>query len=126
MPRPRWRKMTWVLIVWCALIVIWAIAGGSSSDHQDVAQCVQQAAGFLSNQSCQNAADAGKGIGVALILLIGFVGFVFFSLIWFMSRPKTRDCPACGSSIKRGVTVCARCGHDFAAAARVATAVPTS
>jgi hypothetical protein len=106
MPRPHWRPMTWVIFVWCALIVVWAIAGGSSASNQ----CAQSA--------YQNACNAGAGIGVALILFIGFIGFVFLSLIWFMTGRGRRDCPACGRGVKRGKTVCPACGHDFAASAR--------
>jgi hypothetical protein len=46
------------------------------------------AEGVLSRADCQSAVDAGTGIGIFLILFIGFVGFVFFALIWLMSRPK--------------------------------------
>lgn len=107
MPRPHWRKMTWVLIIWSALILIWAIAGGSSAGNE----CASKTA-KLSREAC----EAGTGIGVALILFIGFVGFVFFSLIWFMTRPRGRDCPVCGERVKKGKTTCKKCGHDFAAA----------
>lgn len=107
MRRPHWRKTTWAIVVWCAVIIIWAIAGGSNAANN----C--QAQGYY-----KNACDAGAGIGVALILLIGFVGFVFLSLIWFMTGRRRRDCPACGRGVKRGETVCPGCGHDFAAAAR--------
>jgi hypothetical protein len=106
--------MTWVIIVWCALIVIWAVAGGSSAAHD----CANQTGdAFLSAKDARNACDAGTGIGVALILFIGFVGFVFLSLIWFMTGRGRRDCPVCGRGVKRGKTVCSNCGHDFAAAA---------
>jgi hypothetical protein len=67
----------------------------------------------LSAQEVQNACDTGAGIGIALILLIGFFGFVFLSLIWFMTRTRFRECPVCGGAVKRGVTQCRRCGHDF-------------
>jgi hypothetical protein len=113
----RWRKMTWVLIVWCAIILVWAIAGGASADHSAANNCIQQSAGVLSPQDCQNAADAGTGIGVAIVLLIGFVGFAFFSMIWFMTRPRTRECPVCGNDVRKGITVCGKCDHDFARAA---------
>ncbi len=122
MRRPHWRKMTWVLILWSAIILIWAIAGGASANHQSLQGCLNQ--GVLSRQDCQNAANAGTGIGVAIILVIGFFGFVFFSLIWFMSRPRVRDCPACGTAVKRGKTACPNCGHDFAAAAAQPGAAP--
>lgn len=113
MPRPRWRKMTWVLIVWSVLILIWAIAGGAGND-----------CGSETTQLNQEACEAGTGIGVAFILFLGFIGFVFFSLIWFMTRPKGRVCPACGERVKKGLTACPACGHDFAAAAAVPVAPP--
>jgi hypothetical protein len=112
--------MTWVLIVWCAIILAWAIGGGISSANH----CAQQAGdAYLSAHAAQQACNAGAGIGVAAIIAIGFFGFVFFSLIWLMTRPKGRECPVCGTNVKRGVTVCGRCGHDFAAAAH---AVPVA
>ena len=105
---PRWRKMTWVLIVWCALILTWAIAGGGSAAED----CEQE-----QTENLREACEAGAGIGIAIIFLIGFFGFVFFGLIWLMTRPKGRDCPVCGEFVRRGETKCRRCGHDFAAAA---------
>jgi hypothetical protein len=111
MPRPHWRKMTWVLIIWSALILIWAIAAGASND------CANQA-----SEAAQSGCEAGTGIGIAIVLFIGFIGFVFFSLIWFMSRPRGRECPACGENVKKGRTECPNCGHDFVVAARSATA----
>ncbi|HEX5984357.1 MAG TPA: hypothetical protein VFY69_09135 [Solirubrobacterales bacterium] len=105
MKRPRWRKMTWVLIVWSALILFWAVAGAAGND-----------CGSETTQLNQEACEAGTGIGVALIFFIGFIGFVFFSLIWFMTRPRGRDCPACGETVKKGHTICPQCGYDFAAA----------
>ena len=75
-----WRKMTYALYAWCALILVWVIAGASKASHT----CDHSA--YL--QACQAGAHAGTAIGVAIILLIGFVGFVFLSIIWFMTRPK--------------------------------------
>ena len=116
MRRPHWRKMTWLIIVWCVLILVWAIAGGASANHQSVQDCLNQGV-LLTPQECQNAVDAGTGIGIALILFIGFIGFVFLALIWLMTGRRKRECPVCGNSVKRGKTVCRSCGHDFAAAA---------
>jgi hypothetical protein len=107
MPRPHWRKMTWVLIIWSAFILIWAIAGGAGND------CGQE-----TTQLNQDACETGTGIGVAIILFLGFIGFVFFSLIWLMTRPKGRECPACGETVRKGQTECPECGHNFADAAR--------
>lgn len=113
--RPRWRKMTWVLVIWCALILLWAIGGAAGNE------CANEP-----TQLEQDACEAGTGIGVALILLIGFFGFAFLSIIWFMTRPKGRDCPACGEFVKRGHTVCPACGHNFATAAAASQLSETS
>jgi hypothetical protein len=115
--------MTWVVIGWCVLILAWAIAGGASSNS--TAYCEAHPSAYLSLKACEEASNAGTGIGVAIILLIGFFGFVFFSFIWLMTRPKRRACPACGEDVKKGRTTCPSCGHDFAAAA-AATAAGTS
>lgn len=32
----------------------------------------------------------GTGLGVALVIIIGFMGFIVLSLIWFMTGPKDR------------------------------------
>lgn len=74
-----------MLVAWCSGILIWAVAGGSSA----ASNCTHGAPAGLSRQTVQSACDAGAGLGVALILFIGFCGFVFFTLIWFMSRPRT-------------------------------------
>lgn len=110
---PRWRKATWALVVWVALILIWAIAGGASAD------CGAETT-RLNRQAC----EAGTGIGVAIIFLIGFFGFIFFSLIWIMSRPKNRQCPRCGTDVKKGQVQCASCGWDMGQLAQQATPQP--
>jgi len=107
----KWRKMTWALIVWTGLILVWMVEGGSSA----ASECAKETGdGFLSASDAQAACEAGAGLGVLFIALIGFFGFVFLSLIWFMTRPKTRDCPRCGNDVKKGVMVCKSCGYDFA------------
>jgi hypothetical protein len=110
--------MTWAIIVWCALILIWAIAGGASAAKHSHDYCVAHPSAYLNLKACEEASNAGAGIGVAIILVIGFIGFVFLSLIWLMSRPKRRNCPVCGEDVKRGSTVCSSCGYDFRAAAQ--------
>lgn len=98
----RWRKATWALVIWSVLILIWAIAGGAAND-----------CGSETTELNQSACEAGTGIGVAIVLFIGFVGFVFFSLIWLMSRPKNRTCPRCGNDVKKGLMACPSCSFDF-------------
>ena len=112
-PRPHWRKMTWVLIIFSALMLAWIIAGANST------HC-----GSKANEAARSGCEAGTGIGVGIIIFLWFLGFVVLSLIWFMTRPRGRDCPACGEKVKRGQTRCPHCGHDFAAA--VTTQQPVS
>lgn len=113
----RWRKMTWVVLIWCVLIVAWAVAGGGSAANE----CANET-DALSRDAC----EAGAGIGIMLIFLIGFFGFVFLSLIWFMTRPRTRACPRCGEDVKKGVMACGACGFDFGQLGSERRPVPTA
>jgi hypothetical protein len=99
--------MTWVLIIWTALFAVWIIGGVND------ANCNQ-----YGDQASRSGCEAGTGIGVGLVLFLWFLGFVVLSLIWFMARPRGRECPACGERVKKGNTACPECGHDFAAVAR--------
>lgn len=105
---PRWRKMTWAIWIVNALFLIWIIAGISSRPSTDCAP---------GDELCVNARDAGTGIGVALIILLWFFVFVVMAIIWFMTRRRNRTCPVCGEDVKKGLTKCKTCGHDFAALA---------
>ena len=80
--RPRWRKMTWALLIWTALMVAAMIAGGSSGSGQP------QDCGVLDAKTCNDASDAGTAIGVALLFVLWFMGFLALSAVWFMTRRK--------------------------------------
>jgi hypothetical protein len=111
---PRWRKMTWVILIWTAIFVIWTIAGINDRPSQNCAP---------GDQLCHDASDTGTGIAVALIWILWFVGFIVLSIIWFMTRPKgRRDCPVCGHSVKPGEYLCKNCGYDFRTGHQVAAA----
>ncbi|HSI81799.1 MAG TPA: zinc ribbon domain-containing protein [Solirubrobacterales bacterium] len=109
MRRPRWRKMTWVLILFTLVMFAWMIGGGISAGSE----CPD-----LATEAERTGCEAGTGIGVALIFTLWAIGFVALGLVWFMTRPRGRVCPACGESVKRGQTACPSCGFDLAAAAR--------
>ena len=106
---PRWRKMTWVLVVVNALFLVWVIAAVSDRASEDCPP---------GDDLCVSASDAGTGIGVALLIFFWIFVFIVLSLIWLMTRPKQRMCPVCGEDVKKGQTSCPNCGHDFAAATR--------
>jgi hypothetical protein len=85
-----WRKMTWAILAWTALIVIWMVAGGSSasSTASDCATDPSVTSGILTKQECIDASNVGTGLGVLFVGFIGFVGFVALALVWFMTKPK--------------------------------------
>lgn len=99
--RPHWRKMTWVLIAWILLIIWIAVAGIDSNPCAHLKDCE----------------PIGTDFSRIIVLLFGLIGFAFLSLIWFISKPRSRKCPVCGGRVKRRITVCPSCDHDFAAAA---------
>lgn len=82
---PHWRKMTWVLVLWTGLMLVWIIGGATSADTSD------KDCGTLSKEACEGAQDAGTAIGVGLLIFLWFLGFVVLSLVWFMSRPRERS-----------------------------------
>ena len=111
-----WRKMTWTLLVWSGVMFAWMIGAGVSAGNSVASNCATDPAvtsGVLTKQECIDASNAGTGIGIGLVFFLWFMGFVVLGLIWFMTRPKRRDCPACGESVKKGLTVCRHCGFDF-------------
>jgi hypothetical protein len=84
---PRWRKMTWVLLIWTAIFATWIVSGVNDA--------------------------AGTAIGATLVFILWFLGFVVLGLVWLMSRPKRRTCPHCGTDVKKGRTTCPSCAYDF-------------
>lgn len=108
---PRWRKATWALLIFNLLMLAWVISA-ISAGSQHATDC-----GVLDQANCDAARNVGTGIAVGFLGIIWFLGFVVLSLVWLMSRPRRRACPRCGNDVRRGVTTCAECGYDFAAAA---------
>lgn len=79
---PRWRKMTWVVVIWTLLFVLWGASGlGAVSNN-----CAGLTGTALSN--CQAGTAIGGGIGLTFIFLIWFLGFIVLSIVWFATRPK--------------------------------------
>ena len=85
-PRPHWRKMTWVLVIWSVIFAIWIIAGIAGADNHE--HCAREAHAYLSQKSCEDVRNAGTGIGVAVVFFLWFLGFVVLSFVWLMTRPK--------------------------------------
>lgn len=116
---PDWRLFTWAILAFNLLMVLWIVVGAASVNghcaHQaGVAgvETAKQAAGV-----CQGATDLGAGIAIAGLVALWVAGDVILGVLWLVTRPRGRECPACGTRAKRGVLVCRSCGHDFGRAA---------
>lgn len=113
------RKMTWVIIIFNIIMLVWLVGGvGSAADD---ANCEEEA-----TQSLQEACEAGTAIGTSLgagiIIFLWVAGVVILGVLWLVTnRKKTRECPVCGTDVKKGVTECRKCGHDFRSAATAQT-----
>jgi hypothetical protein len=71
--------MTWVLIAWSAVMLVWIIGGIASRPSKD---CLP------TDKTCIDASDVGTGLGVGLLIFLWFLGFIVLALVWLMSRPK--------------------------------------
>lgn len=117
---PKWRVFTWVILAVNLLFLIWVISGTSSASSN----CNGLTGRALSD--CQAGTAVGASIGIGLIIVLwGFVD-VILGVLWLVTRPKNRRiCPSCGTEAKAGVTICKKCGYNFATAAGMPPA-PTS
>ncbi|TWF94984.1 hypothetical protein FHU35_13705 [Saccharopolyspora dendranthemae] len=100
---PRFRIFTWVILAINAIFLIWIIEGISTRTNPTDA-----------------AANVGTAIGAGLVIGLWVASDVILGVLWLITKPKTRDCPACGRTVKRGQTQCKHCGYDFAQSARSA------
>lgn len=55
---------------------------------------------------------------VILVMLLALVVAVVLVVRALTLGTSRRTCPVCGSPVKRGLTTCPTCQHDFAAAHR--------
>jgi hypothetical protein len=51
--RPHWRKMSWVVLIWNVLMVVWIVVGVASAHNRQ--NCT---ASGLSQQACNDATNA--------------------------------------------------------------------
>ncbi len=106
----RWRKMSWVIILFTVVMV--ALLAGSIGTE---AECP---AGVTNCAAYQAGRDVGSGIAAVFLFFVWLVGFFVLAVIWFMTRGRHRVCPVCGNDVKKGRSVCKKCGYDFAAQLR--------
>ena len=58
-------------------------------------------------------------LGFGFMILIFFLAIMntFLYVLYRVTGTKKRECPACGSKVKKGITVCPKCSFDFMKAA---------
>lgn len=103
---PGWRIFSYVILLFNVLMLVWIIAGAASSSGAH--NC-----GSLDSSTCAAANNAGTAIGVGILIVLWALGDVILGVLWMVTRPRGRDCPACGERVKRGVMRCGSCGFDF-------------
>ena len=87
--RFRFRKMTWALIAWTGVMALWMFGGAKNvTSAESNAECVDTFEGSLNAADCEALNEVGAGLGVGILFVGWFLGFVVLSLIWFMSRPR--------------------------------------
>jgi hypothetical protein len=83
---PRWRPLTWLILAFNAVMLIWLIAGVSSASDSGK-DCGAQ-------QVCQDANDVGTAIGAGLVIFLWAAGAVILGVIWLVtnsSRSTARE-----------------------------------
>ena len=79
----RYRKSTWGLVVWTALIGLWLVSGMANVAQSHTCD---SAAEFT--QVCQAGTTVGAGIAIVFIGGLWFMGFLVGSVVWFASKSK--------------------------------------
>jgi hypothetical protein len=102
--RLHWRKMTWVILTFNLMMVIWLVTSLTAS--------TKDCNGLTAGQ-CAGVADVAHSAVAAIQIVLWVVGDIILGILWLVT--KGRSCPACGRSVKRGLLVCKGCGHDFRA-----------
>lgn len=105
---PRLRPLSWVIIA-INLLFLYATVSGVSSAAED--SCEGLFGDSLS--ACQAGTAIGTGLGVGIILFFWVSINLILLTIWLVSNKKQRECPKCGRKVKRGLTSCPKCEHQF-------------
>lgn len=86
---PRWRPLTWVVLAFNLLMLVWLVVGVNAASDQGKS-CVDQV--------CEDANDVGTAIGAGVILFVWAAGAVILGVIWLVTnrsfqRGPTRQPP---------------------------------
>jgi hypothetical protein len=111
---PRWRKMTWALLIFTVVMAVSAIGAGvavnatETASVADIRDCIVGGDEFSTDLPENPRFDEGciEGSGsaddvVGLILFLWLIGFSVLSLIWFKRRPRSPSQPRPSGSLRR-------------------------
>jgi uncharacterized membrane protein len=76
MKRPRWRKMTWVLILWCVGIIFLAVVTDIQYHEHISRKCIRGCRSLLSQLGASS---------VAATLIVGVLGLVVLGVLWLVT-----------------------------------------
>lgn len=102
---PKWRPLTWVILLVNAIALAYVVGSAVTAPAPQ-----------------GDAEEIGTAIGIAALIALWVAADIILGIIWLVTKPRRRHCPRCGYDVKRGKTVCRKCGFDFAAV----TQQPTS
>lgn len=72
---------------------------------------------FMSVDTSANADSTATGLGFIFLIFWLAIMNTFLYVLYRVTGGKKRECPACGQTVKKGLTVCPSCSFDFAKAA---------
>ena len=101
------RPLSWVIIAINLLFLFGTISGISETSKS----CDGLTGDDLT--ICQAGTAIGASIGVGIILFFGVLVDIILLIVWLVSNRNQRECPKCGRKIKRGLTKCPKCDHQF-------------
>ena len=64
-----------------------------------------------------NGDDTANGIGIIFTFFFLAILNTVLYVLYRVTGTKKRECPACGQTVKKGLTVCPSCNFDFMKAA---------
>jgi hypothetical protein len=71
--------------------------------------------------SADGSGDTAIGIYAFMSLIVWAVINIVLYVLYRVTGTKKRECPACGKTVKKGLTVCPSCSFDFMKAAKGST-----
>ena len=68
---------------------------------------------FRGVDTSSSADSAATGLGFMFLIFWLAIMNTFLYVLYRITGGRKRDCPVCGVGVKKGITICHSCGHDF-------------